>query len=63
MLIQTICSKSMKKNQKKRNGFIHLYNPKEEGLGCYDLNYINAYRKARVKKNKVFEKNHERFVA
>ena len=35
----------MNKNSKSRNGFIHLYNPKKEGLGSYDVNYINAYKK------------------
>ena len=35
----------MNKNSKSRNGFIHLYNPKEEGLGAYDVHYINAYKK------------------
>ena len=29
-----------------RNGYLHLYNPKEEGLGTYDYHYINAYRKS-----------------
>ena len=24
---------------------IHLYNPKKEGLGTYDINYINAYKR------------------
>ena len=40
----------MFKNLKSRNGFIHLYNPKNEGLGSYDLNYINAYKKIESKK-------------
>ena len=38
----------------KRNS-LHLYNPEEEGLGSYDVHYINAYKK---KKN---ESNHEGF--
>jgi len=32
-------------SSKTRNGFIHLYNPQEEGLGLYDIHYINAYKK------------------
>ena len=35
----------MNKNSNSRNGFIHLYNPKKEGLGSYDIHYINAYKK------------------
>ena len=35
----------MNKHYLSRNGSIHLYNPKEEGLGAYDVNYINAYKK------------------
>ena len=35
----------MNKSSKTRNGFIHLYNPQEEGLGLYDIHYINAYKK------------------
>ena len=43
----------MKKNLNHRNGFIHLYNPKEEGLGTYDVHYINANKKeARIKNQK-----------
>tara|TARA_Y100001968_G_C19208202_1_gene643418 strand:- start:630 stop:791 length:162 start_codon:yes stop_codon:yes gene_type:complete len=35
----------MRNNKKNQNKFKHLYNPKEEGLGTYDIHYINAYRK------------------
>ena len=35
----------MNKKQNNRKGFIHLYNPKREGLGTYDINYINASKK------------------
>ena len=36
----------MKKNQlSRRNGSIHLYDPKKEGLGTYDIHYMNAYKK------------------
>ena len=48
----------MNKNSKYRKGFIHLYNPKKEGLGSYDVHYINAYKKNRRLKNE-FNKNHE----
>ena len=33
------------KKYKLRNKPTHLYNPKEEGRGSYDVHYINAYRK------------------
>ena len=46
---------NMKSNT--RNGSIHLYNPKQEGLGPYDIHYINAYKKNKkleaVKRDKV----------
>ena len=29
---------------------MHLYNPKAEGLGSYDIHYINAYKKDKVLK-------------
>ena len=41
----------MNKNSKSRNGFIHLYNPKKEGIGRYDVHYINAYKKDKNLKN------------
>tara|TARA_Y100001968_G_C19125054_1_gene603838 strand:- start:53 stop:214 length:162 start_codon:yes stop_codon:yes gene_type:complete len=45
-------------NSTSRNGFIHLYNPKKEGLGPYDVNYINAYKKIiRNKSNKKYKIN------
>ena len=40
----------MNKNKNSRSGFIQLYNPKKEGLGAYDIHYINA-----SKKNKIIE--------
>ena len=50
-------------NLKKKNGFIHLYNPKKEGLGSYDIHYINAYKKnIRYRYNKNLKTN-ERKVA
>ena len=45
-----------------RRGFIHLYNPKEEGLGNYDINYINANKKIKKPKNKQ-NKPYERYAA
>ena len=44
----------MNNKKKSRNGFIHLYNPQAEGLGGYDIHYINAY-----KKNKIMQKRNE----
>ena len=51
----------MNKKLQNRNGFIHLYNPKEEGLGSYDIHYINAHKK----NNKVIKKQNydERYAA
>ena len=45
----------MNNNFTSKNGFKHLYDPKEEGLGSYDVHYINANKnkyKLRSKKNK-----------
>ena len=53
----------MNKNSKARDGFLHLYNPKEEGLGAYDIHYINAYKKGNRLKNILNEKNKERYAA
>tara|TARA_Y100001968_G_C19286552_1_gene681978 strand:- start:726 stop:899 length:174 start_codon:yes stop_codon:yes gene_type:complete len=35
----------------------HLYNPKTEGLGSYDVNYINAYKKQLKAKQKQIKKS------
>ena len=51
----------MNKYSGSRNGYIHLYNPKLEGLGPYDWNYINAYKKNITKK--VEAKSDERNAA
>jgi len=51
----------MNKNSNSRNGLFHLYNPKEEGLGSYDLHYINAYKKNKCLKNELNEKDKERY--
>jgi len=53
----------MNNNSKSRNGFIHLYNPKVEGLGSYDVHYINAYKKDKSKKNNLNKSDKERYVA
>tara|TARA_B100000965_G_C19012934_1_gene507486 strand:- start:15 stop:176 length:162 start_codon:yes stop_codon:yes gene_type:complete len=53
----------MNKNLNSRNGSIHLYNPKKEGLGHYDVHYINAHKnKNKPKSHNQIEYN-ERFVA
>ena len=48
------------RNQNHRNGFIHLYNPKKEGLSGYDNNYINASKNS---KKTTTTKPIERYVA
>ena len=53
----------MNKNSKSRNGFIHLYNPKEEGLGSYDVHYINAYKKDKNQKSNFKKCDRERYAA
>ena len=53
----------MNKNFDDKKGFIHLYNPKKEGLGSYDVNYINAYKKDKIIKNKFKRIETERFAA
>ena len=53
----------MNKNQNSKNGNIHLYNPKNEGLGYYDINYINAYKKYKIFKNQVNKKIKGRYAA
>ena len=52
----------MNLNLKSRR-FIHLYNPKKEGLGTYDVHYINAYNKIRNSREKLNNKNKERYAA
>ena len=53
----------MNKNTKTRNGLIHLYNPKKEGLGSYDVHYINAYKKEKKLKNNLDKSDRERYAA
>ena len=51
------------KNLNSRNKFIHLYNPKKEGLGAYDVNYINAYKKNKRFKTEQYKDTKERYAA
>ena len=53
----------MKNHFNPRNKFMHLYNPKEEGLGSYDVHYINAYKKVKTKKEKLMKEDKERYAA
>ncbi|KGG21299.1 hypothetical protein EV03_0633 [Prochlorococcus marinus str. PAC1] len=53
----------MNNNSKSRNGLIHLYNPEVEGLGSYDVHYINAYKKDKSKKNNLNKSDKERYAA
>ena len=48
----------MNKNLNSKKACIHLYNQKEEGIGEYDVHYINAYKKV-----KGSEKVKERYAA
>ena len=53
----------MNKISKSRNGLFHLYNPKKEGLGLYDIHYINAYKKDKRLKNERNENDKGRYAA
>tara|TARA_Y100001968_G_C19187788_1_gene633659 strand:+ start:304 stop:465 length:162 start_codon:yes stop_codon:yes gene_type:complete len=53
----------MNKNLYLRNRSINLYNPKEEGLGDYDLHYINANKKIKRLTSHVNLKYDERDAA
>ena len=53
----------MNNNSKSKNGFIHLYNPEEEGLGSYDIHYINAYKKNKSLKNNLNKTDPESYAA
>ena len=53
----------MNKYSNSRNGFIHLYNPKKEGLGSYDAHYINAQKNEKKYKNPMNKKDKERYAA
>jgi len=53
----------MNKILKSRNRLFHLYNPKEEGLGSYDVHYINAYKKDKRLKNELNKNDKGRYAA
>ena len=53
----------MNKISKSRNRLFHLYNPKKEGLGSYDVHYINAYKKDKRLKNELNKKEKGRYAA
>ena len=53
----------MNNNKQRRNRFIHLYNPKEEGLGTYDIHYINGYKKKKKITSLKQEKTSKREAA
>ena len=55
--------KIMKNNYNTRLSPIHLYNPKEEGLGSYDFHYINAYKKNNRIKLQQKKRTNERYAA
>tara|TARA_Y100001968_G_C19125048_1_gene603836 strand:+ start:503 stop:670 length:168 start_codon:yes stop_codon:yes gene_type:complete len=52
-----------KKNTTNRNSLVKLYNPKIEGLGSYDINYINAYRKKKSLKQNSSQKTNSKEAA
>tara|TARA_Y100001968_G_scaffold327587_1_gene372917 strand:- start:367 stop:534 length:168 start_codon:yes stop_codon:yes gene_type:complete len=43
----------MDKSIKSRTGSIHLYDRNKEGLGSYDIHYINAYKKNKKLKQQM----------
>ena len=53
----------MESNYKTRDRLTHLYNPKKEGLGAYDIHYINAYKKNKPNLNLNNNKKKERLAA
>ena len=53
----------MIKNTTTRKKFIHLYNPKKEGLGAYDVHYINAYKNEKKVSHKQEQIKNERHAA
>jgi len=53
----------MNKISKSRNRLFHLYNPKKEGLGSYDVHYINAYKKDKKLKNELIKNDKRRYAA
>tara|TARA_B100000579_G_C22642360_1_gene762101 strand:- start:189 stop:350 length:162 start_codon:yes stop_codon:yes gene_type:complete len=53
----------MSKNSTSRNGFNHLYNREVEGLGSYDVHYINAYKKTIRIRSREVDNDKERSAA
>ena len=53
----------MNKISKSRNRLFHLYNPSKEGLGSYDVHYINAYKKDKRLKNELKKTDKGRYAA
>ena len=53
----------MKKHSNSKTGFIHLYDPDKEGLGSYDIHYINAYKKNKNSSIKPMTKDIRRDAA
>ncbi len=53
----------MNKYSKSSNRCIHLYNPKKEGIGSYDVHYINAYKKEIGPKTNLVKNDRERYAA
>ena len=41
----------MKNEKRSIRGSSKLYNPSKEGIGCYDVHYINAYKRKVGKSN------------
>ena len=53
----------MNKMSKSRNRLFHLYNPKKEGLGSYDVHYINAYKKDKRLNDELNKNDKGRYAA
>tara|TARA_Y100001968_G_C18952436_1_gene523831 strand:+ start:254 stop:415 length:162 start_codon:yes stop_codon:yes gene_type:complete len=53
----------MNNKQNSRIGYTKLYNQKHEGIGSYDIHYINAYKKTKERENKAKQNTIKRQVA
>ena len=53
----------MKKDLKAKRISIHLYDPKLDGVGAYDIHYINAFKKNKTKKLLSNENSIKRYAA
>ena len=53
----------MNKKQNSRKGFTPMYNPRKEGIGAYDINYINAYKKRKILERLLKQSTNERQAA